>query len=68
VPTHHGLGPDDGQRVYNAGNKAIQSNEQASVESAENKSLRAVALQHIDLMPQNQDFRFKPRSVSGTIR
>ena len=32
------------------------------VESAEDKSLGRIALQHIELMPENQDFRFKPRS------
>jgi NADPH:quinone reductase len=33
-----------------------------SVESAENKSLRAFMPQHIDLLPENQDFRLKPGS------
>src|SRR6478672_2868438 len=39
VPTHHGLGPDDGQRVYNARNEAIQPDEHQPVESAENNLL-----------------------------
>src|SRR5437016_9036099 len=62
VPTNHSLGPDDGQRVYNARNEAIQPNQHPSVESAESKSLRGIAPQHIDLLPENQDFRLKPRS------
>jgi hypothetical protein len=62
VPTNHGLGPDDSQRVCNARNEAIQPNEHPWVESAENKSLRASTPQHIDLLPENQDFRFKPHS------
>jgi hypothetical protein len=62
VPTNHGLRPDDGQRVYNAGSEAIQPNEQQSVEGPENRSRRGIAPQHIDLLPENQDFRLKPRS------
>jgi hypothetical protein len=61
VPTNHSLGPDDGKRVYNAGNEAIQPNKHPSIESAENKSLRGIAPQHIYLLPENEDFRFKPR-------
>jgi hypothetical protein len=36
--------------------------EQQSVESAENKSLRRFAPQHIYLVPKNQYFRLKPDS------
>jgi hypothetical protein len=61
VPTNHGLGPDDGQCVYNARSEAKQPNEHQAVESAENKSLPGFASQHIDLLPEDQDFRFKPR-------
>src|SRR6266404_7693303 len=53
VPTNHGLGPDDGQRVYCARNEAIQPNEHQSVEIAENKSLGGFAPQHIDPLPEN---------------
>jgi hypothetical protein len=62
VPTNHGLRPDDGQRIYNAGSEAIQPNEHQPVEGPENKSLRGLALQHINLLPENQDFRRKPHS------
>jgi hypothetical protein len=62
VPTNHGLGPDEGQRVYNARNEAIQPNEHQSIGSPENKSLRGIAPQHIDLLLENQDFRLKPHS------
>jgi len=62
VPTNHGLRPDDGQRVYNARSEAIQPNQHQSVESAENKSLPGFAPQYIDLLSENQDFRFKPHS------
>src|SRR5258707_9836960 len=48
--------------VYNARNQAIQPNEDQSVESAEHKSLPGSAPQHIDLLPENQDFRLKPSS------
>jgi hypothetical protein len=57
VPTNDGLRPDDGQRVYNARNEAIQPNEYQSVEGPEIKSLWGIAPQHIDLLPENQDFR-----------
>jgi hypothetical protein len=62
VPTNHGLGLDDGQGIYNARNKAIQPNEHPSVENAESKSLRGSTPKHIDLLPENQDFRLKPYS------
>ena len=55
VPTNHGLGPDDGQRIYNSRNKAIHPNEHQSVESPEGKSLRRVAPQYIDLLTENQE-------------
>jgi hypothetical protein len=64
VPTNHGLGSDDGQRVDNARNEAIQRNEHQSVEIAESKSLRGLAPQHIELLPEDQDFRLKPRSCA----
>src|SRR5258707_15776804 len=45
-----------------ARNEAIQPNEDQSVKTAENKSLPVSAPQHIDLLPENQDFRLKPSS------
>src|SRR5260370_37284899 len=62
VPTNHGLGPDDGQRAYCARNEAIKTNEHHSVETAKSQSLRGFAPQHIDLLPENQNLRLKPRS------
>jgi hypothetical protein len=55
------LGADGGQRVYNAGHEAIQPSEHQTIEIAENKSFRRSAPQHIDLLPEKQDFRLKPR-------
>jgi len=43
------------------GSEAIQPNQHQSVEGPENRSLRGIAPQHIDLLPENQDFRLKPR-------
>jgi hypothetical protein len=57
VPTNHGLGPDDGQRVYCARNETPKPNKHQTVEIAENKFLRGSAPQHIDLLPENQDLR-----------
>ncbi len=62
VPTNHGLGPEDGQRVYCTGNETIKPNEHQTVDIAEDRSLRRFAPQHIDLLPENQDLRLKPRS------
>ena len=62
VPTNRGLGPDDGQRIYCARNEAIKTNEHHSVETAKSQSLRGFAPQHIDLLPENQNLRLKPRS------
>jgi hypothetical protein len=62
VPTNHGLTPDDGQRVYNAGSEAIQANQHQSLEGPENSSLRGIAPQYIDLLSENQDFRLQPPS------
>ena len=59
---NHGLGPDDGQRVYNARSHAIQPHEQQSVQRAKNKPLWGFPPLHIDLLPENQDFLLKPRS------
>jgi hypothetical protein len=61
VPTNHGLAPDDSQRIQNTGSEAIQPNEHQSVEAPENRSRRGIAAQHIYLLPENQDFRLKPR-------
>src|SRR5215813_323798 len=57
VPANHSLGPDDGQRVYDSRNEAIQPNEHQSVESSEGKSLWGIAPQHIDLLPEDQYHR-----------
>jgi hypothetical protein len=57
VLRNHSLKADDGQRLYNARNEAIQPNEHQSVESAEYESLRRIAPQ-----PENHDFRLKPHS------
>jgi hypothetical protein len=42
--------------------EAIQPNEQQSVEGPKNRSLRGIAPQHIDLLPENQELRLKPRA------
>jgi len=62
VPANHGLGPDDGQRVYCARNETPKSDKHQTVEIAETTFLRGFAPQHIDLLPENQDLRFKARS------
>ena len=54
MPTNHGLRPDDGQRIQNTGSEAIQPNEHQSVECPENRSLRGIAPQHTDLLPETR--------------
>ena len=64
MPTQDGLGPDDGYGVKNARTATIEPNEQSTVGPTQthSHSTWCALLQHIELMPQYQDFAFKPRS------
>jgi hypothetical protein len=59
MPTPNRLGSDDGYGAKNA-RKAIESNEQGTVGPTQMQSARRALLQDIELMPQYQDFGFKP--------
>jgi hypothetical protein len=60
MPTHNGLGPDDGYGVKNARTAAIKPNEQGAVGPTHTRlAWRALPLD-IELMPQYQDFGFQP--------
>jgi len=60
MPTHNGLGPDDGYGVKNARTAAIEPNEQGAVGPTQMQSAWCALLQDIELMPQYQDFGFQP--------
>jgi len=62
MPTHDGLGPDDGYGVKNARTATIEPNEQGSVNPTQMQSMWRTLPQNIELMPQDQDFRFQPPS------
>src|SRR6266849_1893322 len=62
MPTHDRLGPDDGYGVKNARTATIEPNEQGSVSPAQMQSMWRALLQNIELMPQDEDFRFQPPS------
>src|SRR5207253_2256344 len=60
MPTHDGLGPDDGYGVKNARTATIEPNEQGSVSPTQMQSTWRALLQNIELMPQDQVFGFQP--------
>jgi hypothetical protein len=62
MPTHYSLGPDDGYGIKNARTATIEPNEQGSVSPTQMQLMWRALLQNIELMPQNQDFRFQPPS------
>jgi hypothetical protein len=58
MPTHDSLGPDDGYGVKNARAATIEPDEQSTVDPAQMQSAWRPLLEDIELMPQDQDFRF----------
>ena len=62
MPTHDGLGPDDGNGVEDARAATIEPNEQGTVGLTQMQPTGLALLQDIELMPQNQNFGFQPPS------
>ena len=62
MPTHHSLGPDDCYGTKNARAATIEPNEQGSVGPTQMQSAWGTLPEDIELMPQDQDFRFQPPS------
>ena len=60
MPTHDGLGSDNGYGVKNARTATIEPNEQGTVGPTQMQSAWRALLQDIELMPQDQDFGFQP--------
>jgi hypothetical protein len=68
VPTEHGVGLDDRQRVANIGEEPTEANEYQAIYAAEAKPPRGRPPQHIDLVAQHQVFRIEPPSAEAPTR
>jgi len=55
VPTDHGIGFDDLQRIQNAGNQRVEAGEHQSVDPGRGDALRGITAQHIQLVPKYKD-------------
>ena len=62
VPAHDRLGPDNGYGVQGARKAAIKPNEQNPIGPTQIQSTRRAPSKHGQLMAQNHNFGFKPRS------
>ena len=62
MPPHHGLRPDDGYGVKDARAATVKPNEQGTVGPTQMRSVWCALPQHIELMPQYQDFGFRTPS------
>src|ERR1700730_17824493 len=60
MPTHHRLGSDDGYGIKNAVIATIEPDEQSAVGPTQMQSAWRTLLKDIELMPQDQHFRFQP--------
>jgi hypothetical protein len=56
------LRPDDCNRAEEGRKPAIEPNQQQAIGIVELRSLRYLPAKHVDLMAQDQIFRFQPRS------
>ena len=59
---HNRFGPDDGYGIKNARAATIEPDEQSAVGPTQMRSAWRALLEDIELMPQDQDFRFQPPS------
>ena len=62
MPTHNSFGPDDGYGIKNARKATIEPNEQGAIGPTQIQSTWRAQSKHVQLMTQNQNFGFKPRS------
>src|SRR5450759_4337537 len=60
VPANDRLRPDYRNRAKDGGEPVIKPNEQKTIGIFEVRSFRCSPAQHIDLLPQDQDFCFQP--------
>src|SRR5450756_2311613 len=59
VPANDRLRPDNRNRAQNGGKPAIEPNKQKSIGIVEVRPFRRPSSEHIDLLPQHQDFPFQ---------
>ena len=68
MPTHDGLGPDDGDCVKNAGAATVQPDKQGTIDPTQMWFAWRSFSQDIELMPQYYDLRFhllsRPEAVA----
>jgi len=62
MPAYDRLGSDDGYGVRDARKATIEPNEQSAIDPAQIQSTWRALPQEVELMPQYQDFSFKPPS------
>ena len=62
MPTYHRLGSNDGYGIKNARATTIEPDEQGAIGSPQMQSTWCALPEHIELMPQHQDFGFQPPS------
>jgi len=60
VPTHDGLGPDDGYGLEDARTATIKPHEQNAIDPTQMPSAWRTQSKHVQLMAHNQNFCFKP--------
>ena len=62
APTDDGLWLHNRQGVYDVGRKSIEGGKNPTIEIAESQPLRRFSSQHIELVAQRQELRFKRSS------
>jgi len=62
MPTHNGLGPDDGCGVKDARAVTVEPDEQGTVDPPQMWSACRLPLQNIELMTQYDELRLQPLS------
>jgi hypothetical protein len=62
MPTHDGLGPDDGYGVKDARTATIEPDEQSTIDPPQMKPAWRLPLQNIELMTQYNELRLQPLS------
>ena len=62
MPTHHRFRFDDLQRVENIGGQRIHPSKHQPVHAGESQTARGLAAQHIQLVPEHENFGFQRRA------
>jgi len=59
MPTEHGFRFDDLQRVENVGSQGVHAGKDQPVDAGEGQTARGLSAEHIQLVPEHQDFGFQ---------